>query len=343
MCRSLVLWNIALFVASMTCVMGASSEGKEQGEHYMCDGSATMAFVEPEILFLTTIASIAFRVVPRTVQVDIVKDRHYNGDTNWTLTNRKGKVVLHGSSPTFQRRIGPGRFCFRMTDAWGDGICCGRQGNGRFTVTVSGPKNVNGTVVASGGNFRYSSGNRCFHVNRYGQTRPMRPRGTKLCPNPKKNPQRFHMCLDLVDPSGFLQAHGLLQAFEESLIRAKRQWESVILGGAGKRTHFTRDGLRVRDLYVEVVIKAVDGQRGTLAYAAPGQTTKRTNTTTTVVNGRTPVQAFTGIMHFDLDDIPNMIRLGNMDHVVMHELGHILGTTQVSIDHSCVPGKKTES
>ena len=218
------------------------------------------------------------------------------------------------SSPSYRRKISPGRFCFRMTDIWGDGICCGRQGNGSFNVTVSGRRNRNGTVVASGGNFRFSSGDRCFRVDRFGRTRRTRPSPTALCGGPDR--KRFYMCIDLVDPRGLLQSKGLSDELQTALVEAKQQWESIVIQSDSIR-HRTRDGLNVDNIFIEVIIREIDGPRGTVAIATPGEIERD--------NSSMPLKPFTGIVAIDEDDLETVSKLGNLHQVLMHEIGHILG------------------
>ena len=89
------------------------------------------------------------------VTVTITLD-NYPGETNWKITNQRGQTQLE--NPRYHTRdrgttistsvcLDPGCFEFRITDSYGDGICC-LEGDGSYTVTLS-----DGSLVASGGEF----------------------------------------------------------------------------------------------------------------------------------------------------------------------------------------------
>ena len=92
------------------------------------------------------------------VTVSITLD-NYPGETAWTFTNASGAVVASSTSYASNSPntnvsetvcLPDGCYDFRITDSYGDGICC-QYGNGSYTVTDAG-----GTVLASGGQFTSS-------------------------------------------------------------------------------------------------------------------------------------------------------------------------------------------
>jgi trypsin len=92
---------------------------------------------------------------PNEVVLTVTHD-DYPLETGWTLTDdSSGAVVASQAEESFSRQGGTsvetvsladGTYTFRMTDSYGDGICC-QQGRGEFAVTS------NGNTVATGGEF----------------------------------------------------------------------------------------------------------------------------------------------------------------------------------------------
>jgi hypothetical protein len=92
----------------------------------------------------------------------VVTVRHDNfpSETGWTLTSDStGSVVASQAGESFSTQGGTsvetvyladGRYTFKMTDSYGDGICC-QEGDGQFSVTS------NGNTVATGGQFTDSA------------------------------------------------------------------------------------------------------------------------------------------------------------------------------------------
>ena len=88
------------------------------------------------------------------VTVSITLD-NYPAETSWTITDAGGSTVAsggtyggqsNGSTVTITECLSDGCYDFTINDSYGDGICCS-YGNGSYSVTV------NGSTVASGGNF----------------------------------------------------------------------------------------------------------------------------------------------------------------------------------------------
>lgn len=82
---------------------------------------------------------------------------NYPTETAWTLTNASGNVVATGGGYTSRNTtyteeacLPDGCYVFNITDSYGDGICCS-YGNGAYTI------NLNGTDIATGGNFGRST------------------------------------------------------------------------------------------------------------------------------------------------------------------------------------------
>ncbi|TXF89781.1 T9SS type A sorting domain-containing protein [Neolewinella aurantiaca] len=86
-----------------------------------------------------------------------IRTDNYPGETAWTLTNSAGSTVASGGGYSQRNTSYTEEFCleddcytFTITDTYGDGICCS-YGNGAYTI------NLNGTDVATGGNFTTST------------------------------------------------------------------------------------------------------------------------------------------------------------------------------------------
>jgi len=84
-----------------------------------------------------------------------VKHDNYPTETGWTLKDDLGALIVSQGEGTFNNRGGTvlqtvylsdGPFTFRMTDFYGDGICCS-YGSGAYEITV------NGIMKATGGQF----------------------------------------------------------------------------------------------------------------------------------------------------------------------------------------------
>ena len=94
------------------------------------------------------------------VTIDITTDQ-YASETSWKIKNASGAVVAQGGGswtdlgaagttvrPQASANLNANAcYTFEILDAYGDGICCA-YGNGVYTV-----KDVNGTVLATGGEF----------------------------------------------------------------------------------------------------------------------------------------------------------------------------------------------
>lgn len=103
---------------------------------------------------------LAVNAVSQIVTVDITTDR-YASETSWNIKNAAGAVVASGGGswtdltangttvrPQVTANLQPSScYTFEILDAYGDGICCS-YGNGVYAV-----KDVNGTVLATGGEF----------------------------------------------------------------------------------------------------------------------------------------------------------------------------------------------
>ena len=92
------------------------------------------------------------------MKVDILTDE-YPDETSWALTNAcTSQVVVSGPEYTEQFTHYTNEYClpadqeyeFTISDSYGDGICCGPNGDGEFIVEYD------GEVVALGGSFEYS-------------------------------------------------------------------------------------------------------------------------------------------------------------------------------------------
>jgi hypothetical protein len=92
----------------------------------------------------------------RTNEVIVrVKHDNYPTETGWTLKDDSGALIAGQGEDAFATvggtvlqtvYLAAGSYTFRMTDRFGDGICCS-EGNGGFQVSV------NGSTVVTGGQF----------------------------------------------------------------------------------------------------------------------------------------------------------------------------------------------
>jgi hypothetical protein len=89
------------------------------------------------------------------VVVELVHDG-YPTNTGWTLRDSAGALIAsqptgsynsEGGTIVQAANITAGMYTFKMTDSYGDGICC-RYGLGSFTITVDGE-----TVISNNGEF----------------------------------------------------------------------------------------------------------------------------------------------------------------------------------------------
>ena len=108
---------------------------------------------------------------------------------------------------------------------------------------------------------------------------------------------------------------------------AAQRWESIIVGDL---PNIARSGLRFRlssgcsapvtidDLYICARYSDIDGPRNVLGSAGPYD--RRSNSLTV-----------TGEMEFDMSDISFLKSQGNFASVILHEMGHILGTYMMQL------------
>lgn len=87
-----------------------------------------------------------------TIRVEIKTDNYAN-ETNWTLKNSSNQTVMSGgnysnNNTVFNKQecLPQGCYTFRITDSYGDGICCS-YGSGYYKIYVD------GNLVQQGGNF----------------------------------------------------------------------------------------------------------------------------------------------------------------------------------------------
>jgi len=247
--------------------------------------------------------------IPLSISVEIQKDQYYDVDETYWVVKKGNQVVFEQSHGHPTKTISPGKYCFGMTDNWGDGMV-----SGGYKVRVTGSAHPNGFVVYEGAKFKFSTGYLCFVVTGQGIITKTGPDPDALCP--ANDPSKFNMCVQTVDLSanGWLQANNLLTTYEQAFLDAKLKWENIIQGDDGS-THMTYYGLEVDDLHLYAVCKTIDQSGGTLAFASPSLTEN--------VNGK--IKAFSGYMVFDRDDIQGLVQDGTFAAVVAHEMGHIMG------------------
>jgi trypsin len=81
-----------------------------------------------------------------------VKHDDYPTETGWTLKDDSGALIVGQGEDSYDNQGGTvlqivyladGKYTFRMTDFYGDGICC-TEGNGEFQISANGNKAVTG-------------------------------------------------------------------------------------------------------------------------------------------------------------------------------------------------------
>jgi len=265
----------------------------------------------------TTTAAVittAVPVSPLTVDLEVkFKTDKYPTEFRYTVHDLDGNdlITKHSSnsktgSDKVQILTG-NTYCFRGTDNYGDGICCG-QGNGEYSVYVD------NFLVLFGGEFRYTTGTQCFFVDHDGSATLVDSPATEHCE--KKDSNKFNMCVDLVNLSfGTLEKQNSLDDFTDGFLEAKKTWSKVMDGDDGVE-HESVSGLIVDDLYIEAAAVKYDGVGQVLAFAGPRELW-------TDSNGNT--RPMTGLMAFDFEDVPSLIERGLLANVIVHEMGHVLG------------------
>ncbi len=113
--------------------------------------------------------SVVTASAPVCTNVNInLKFDNYPEETSWQITNASGQVVQSGgtyrsqpdgSSLTITKCLDSGCYTFKISDVYGDGICCS-YGSGNYSVTS------NGVTLVSGSQFGASeSTNFCVGIN----------------------------------------------------------------------------------------------------------------------------------------------------------------------------------
>ncbi len=92
---------------------------------------------------------------------------------------------------------------------------------------------------------------------------------------------------------------------------AARMWELIITGDVADQSNVAGIGF-VDDLYIAASAVAIDGVGNTLGQAGPDIV--RLNNIST-----------TGIMEFDVADLPGLVADGSITSTILHEMGHVLG------------------
>lgn len=141
-------------VATVTCTPIANFTGGALSVSASTSGDANAA----NNTINTTVAT-ASAAASSVITVNITTDR-YGSETTWKIKNSSGAVVASGgpwtdlssNTATVQTPVTANLtpnmcYTFEILDSYGDGICCA-YGNGSYSV-----KDVNGTVLATGGEF----------------------------------------------------------------------------------------------------------------------------------------------------------------------------------------------
>lgn len=100
--------------------------------------------------------------------------------------------------------------------------------------------------------------------------------------------------------------------------RAADRWESIITGDL---TDVTFGGFFIDDLRIDASVVAIDGPNGILGQAGPTNIRFQQNSDGTSIGGL----PFKGVMEFESADMATMQMSGILDHVILHEMGHVLG------------------
>merc|ERR1719297_744994 len=96
----------------------------------------------------------------------------YGDETSFTLTDKDGKTRLMGggyaSSHEFHETtcLVDGLYKFTISDSWGDGICCGEQGNGSYKIMLE------DEMLKEGGDFGFSQETTFFVGSSFPTTAP---------------------------------------------------------------------------------------------------------------------------------------------------------------------------
>ncbi len=101
--------------------------------------------------------------------------------------------------------------------------------------------------------------------------------------------------------------------------QAAARWESLILVGLPDRSSVPHEcgptaGGYVDDLSIEIRVTEMDGPGGTLAVAGP-----------TCIRRSAGFLPVTGRLTLDSVDVERLLEVGNLEAVVLHEIGHVLG------------------
>ncbi|KAL7579629.1 hypothetical protein ACA910_007992 [Epithemia clementina (nom. ined.)] len=254
----------------------------------------------------------------KTIKVQLEaewKTDSYASEFTFQVTDSHGNVVLEKersdmTSGYSTAEIESGKiYCFRGTDDYGDGICCG-EGEGGFELRIDGRK------FMEGGMFRFSTGYHCFTVDDKKTVTSVEAPNTELCE--KNDPGKFNMCVEIVDLSkGVLANVGFVDDFEEAFLSAKQTWAGVMTKDDG--TDHDVFGYFVDDLYIEAAAASIDGNGSdgvnVLGFAGPGLTW----------NDQGFTKTFTGYIALDIADMWKMVNDNTLGSVVRHEMAHVLG------------------
>merc|ERR1712194_344633 len=111
------------------------------------------SFVNPSFIPSFSPLDSCLRFGNKTVVLELKTDT-YPGETAWDIKNSSGDKVYDGSEYSMNNEthlidmcLAPGEYNFTITDSFGNGICCGINGNGGYILKVD------GTEVACGGDF----------------------------------------------------------------------------------------------------------------------------------------------------------------------------------------------
>ncbi|NEP58193.1 MAG: hypothetical protein F6K31_14415 [Symploca sp. SIO2G7] len=105
--------------------------------------------------------------------------------------------------------------------------------------------------------------------------------------------------------------NNLTQAQQDIFLQAANRWSEIIIGDLPDV--YVEDIGLIDDIVIDASVVNIDGEDGILGSAAP--TLLREDS----------LLPYRGRMQFDLADIANLEAKGQLDDVVIHEMGHVLG------------------
>ena len=141
----------------------------------------------------------------------------WGSETTWELKNGAGTVVHSGGPYTDQKTLpelitetwtlaNNQCYTFTINDSAGDGICCGKSGDGYYTI-----KTNNGAIVVTSGSSFTTNASKNFTTNTLGTNKFDVFNEIYLYPNPTKGTLNIHVPSSLSLPNSFTISNSLGQ------------------------------------------------------------------------------------------------------------------------------------